>query len=309
MTNKNNDKAEKVKAEPAKTLVRQLYPEFTDFTLAKEVAADTLEKLKNLQSAPEKGILEDIFPSPGLMAGTLAVVCSTPSQGKTAYLANIVSELARTGRCVAVFLPDITAQDFMARILALRTGTSYRHLKPEWLAGENWSKIAEAGEQFSRSGVYFSQRTRMDTQDIINDMVRLAHQLKKTGLTLDAVVVDSLNYMHDDSCNNPLDLYGLRQTAQSLKLAVLCALGLEEGKRIKNGFIGLGDVRALGLDESHTDFIFCLQRPGFYDRSDLSMMRLAELFCIYSSGIKRSYLRLNFDYLTQAFTKEEPELK
>jgi len=302
MKNKKHEISEKGTSEPViKPVAIPLIPGFDN---GKETACSYLAKLEKAHlNTVEKGIGMDIFPGPGLREGKLTILCSMPSQGKTAYLANIVSELALQGRNVGVFLPDMPPEWFVARVLSLRTGADYTHLRRGTFPRDTWIKLKKAEEDLAQSGIYFSQLSSMNYWDIDAEASRLATELKKAGRKLDAVVIDSLNYLKQDEDVPELTM-GLSLLAHGSGAAVLCSLGLQENKNIIKRQVSLGDIRLAGINEQETNQILYLQRPGYYEPR-ISRDK-ANIRTIYGEDLSGYYLDLDFNNSTMKFTNNNP---
>ena len=301
MENKKKNIIGKVKPK----LVKHPNPEiprvcgFSDGSDAAISILDMIEKTHRGDEMPPNGIQLDVFPPHGLLPGTLTLISSMPGQGRTAYLANIASELARKERSVAVFLPNLTIDKFVTRMICIRTGLDVSRVCYGFLTREHWASINDAAKQLGQSGVYFSQQTIMSAGDIDHDTTMLAAELKKTGRKLDAVIVDSLNYVKVSGWPNPLST--LKSMAKKLGAAVICSRGLRETENIRDGFVGLGDIRAIGVNEANIDNIYHIRRPCYYNDNSAPKDQ-AELICVYRNHLRNSTWYLHFNSSSMAFT-------
>jgi len=292
--------AGKIDIKAAKNSLVKL-PVVKDFNTGKEVAEATVQKLEDFCNAPAKGIASELFPQSGLPPGTLTIICSMPSQGKTAYLANVAMELARTGRCAAIFLPDGTQEEFVSKMLAIGSGLRYYKIMRGELPRQDWSRLAAAKEEIAGSGLYFSELRATHPQYIHEAADKLSGELKKAGRKLDAVIVDSLEYTADFESDRPL--FWFRKIADELETSVICALKLRQNEKTEQGFVRLGDLREVGINEKETDLLLHLSRPEYYDRTDPTLTGKAAIWCLYSKDMRKHSAHLLFDHETLTFTK------
>jgi len=292
--------AGKIDIKAAKNSLAKI-PAVKEFNTVREVVEATVRKLEDFYNAPAKGIAQELFPPSGLPPGTLTIICSMPSQGKTAYLANMALELARSGRCAAVFLPDGTQEEFVSKMLAIGSSLKYRQLMRGYLTREDWPRLAAVKEEIAKAGLYFSELRNMHPQYIHEAAARLSAELKKAGRRLDAVIVDSLEYTADFESDRPL--FWFRKIADELETSVICALGLRQNEKTEHGFVRLGDLRAARINEKETDLLLHLSRPEYYDRTDPTLTGKATIWCLYSKDMRKHGAHLLFDHETLAFTR------
>jgi len=296
---KKNGAAGKAKPKPGKTSKTEM-PVVKGFSTGRETAVSMLRKMEDYHLLPPKKVIPmDIFPGQGLLPGTLTLICSMPGAGKTAYLANLVFKLAQDGRCAAVFLPAITAEGFVSRMVCIGSGAGYFQMMRGCIPRETWAKMTTAAAQLAGSGIYYSNLKTMTGYTIQDEACRLAAELKKTRHKLDAVIVDTLNYLEDIEFESSFQM--LRAMARELDTSVICSMGLQETKNIQKGYAWLGDIRAVGVDELETDLILNLRRPESYE-SDAAFRGHMDLLCVYSRELYNQNLHLWFHNQTMAVT-------
>ncbi|MCX5790696.1 MAG: hypothetical protein NTY45_00510, partial [Elusimicrobia bacterium] len=223
----------------------------------------------------------DLIPAPAFEPGALTLVCSMPSQGKSAYLANIALELQAKKRNAAIFLPDSDAEEFILKALCASAGVSYYSVIEGRLTVKNREAFMAAAGRFSRPGLYFSKNSIITAETIAASVEHLQETLKQAGQKLDAVLVDSLNYIkpEPEHYDDPLEV--LHGMAKKLQVSVICTFGARETPNTIKGRIELGDLRLAGIDERFTDQVLCLHRPEYYDRADPSLKNVAQLNRVY----------------------------
>lgn len=275
------------------------------FKTAADATPSIIEKLeKRLAAATHP-------PEPQLLSamakpGTVTIICSAPSIGKSAYLRNIALELQEQGKNAAIFLPDYTAEEFITRAICAKAGLNlHRYLNGE-LPRDKWKLFTGTADKLKARGLYFSDETHMNTNTIRYRARELSKALEQAGRKLDAVIIDSINYVNDEEYDVPA-LDGLRAMADKLKTAVICSFGLKETPSMRDGYIELTHVRAAGIAEGFTDSIYALHRPEYYDRADPTLKNKASLRRLYPClGAGGSSQHLGYNHETQAFTVIKP---
>lgn len=262
-----------------------------------------LNNLEKNCSGPKLEPLLDIFPDAGLQPGALTVVCSMPSIGKTAYLANVALGLVKKGKNVAVFLPDSTPGEFIYTAAAVNPG-DFRNKVCRYPGPKSlFNEFRTAAGQLPRTGLYLSKRSILDLGQIERDSEYLASELKAHGRRLDAVIVDSLSYMKDDEYLEGTFGY-LSEVAKKLQTSFICSFGLRPTERTSEGLVRLADIRAAGVDDSCTSLVLYLHRPEYYDRTDPTLKNKARLRFMYSKDTLplRDY-DLEFEHESLRFKK------
>lgn len=276
------------------------------FVSARELMPGVLKKMEAEFSGLGVGLAPDLVPG-GLLPGTLSVICSMPSIGKTAYLVNLALQLQSLGKNTAVFLPDLTSQEFLLRAMCARALVNLHALRAGRLPREKWAELMRAAETVSSPGLYFCRSSLMTDRDVARDMRALEKELGKTGRRLDVVIVDSLNYLKEDDFSITR-LGTLREMAKAMKVAVIGSYGLRQDEKTENGCITLADIRHNGLDEQETDSVLLLHRAEYYHREDPTLKNKASLLQVYSSTRWVRNLELYFRHETQTFSRVAPNI-
>lgn len=208
--------------------------------------------------------LDDVLG--GLRAGTMTVIGARPHMGKTDLAVNIARRAAQSGRRVAFFQLEMSAEEVAARVLAALTG----HPAGLTLRG----KFQQA--QFDRM---FDARQAIEAWPLfIDDTPRLAVsqiQARAKSLEPDLVIVDHLGLIPSDvagaayrgKVEQTAAVSGaLKAMAKTLGCPViaLCQLNREVEKRQDNHRPTLADLRWAGEIEQDADAVLFLYRASYY---------------------------------------------
>lgn len=277
----------------------------SDFISSGDLAVSVLKKMEESCSETPARPGLDLLPG-SLAPGTLTVICSLPHLGKSAYLVNLALELLDKKRNTAVFLPEYSAEEFTFKAICARAEVNYSKALLGSIPREKWPALTRAAGQLLDPGLFLSRSCKMTAADIAKEAKLLADVLKKDGRRLDAVIVDSLNFLDPgEYYSEPLE--SLENLARQLGTAVICSFDLRETPNMRKGNVRLGDARLAGIDEHYADQIYHLHRPEYYDRSDPTLKGMAVLRRLYPYlGGRQEELNLRFNRETLAFSVIKP---
>ena len=144
----------------------------------------------------------DLLPN-CLVPGTVTVICSSPVIGKSAYLTNLAIEAQDKKLNMAVFLTESSTQEFSFKAICARAKTNGFGLMRGRFIREKWPDIKRSTKEFSAPGLYFADRSTLTVGEIADDVQLLTDILKRDGHKLDAILLDSVNYLSPQDCYPP----------------------------------------------------------------------------------------------------------
>jgi replicative DNA helicase len=219
----------------------------------------------------------------GLHPQELTIVAGRTSMGKTAHCSTIAWNLARRGKCVAVFVNEQRKDSFMGRMLCAAADVSFKAYREGRLSVFEKMYIEEAVADFKNLPIFWDQRSSMSVASIRARSARL----KRSG-ELDAILVDQLSRvsregiwekgMRTDEVIGE-KVAALKGVAVDLKVPLV--LYHQVGRAsVKNQDARptLVDLAESGKIEQHADNVAFLHRPGYYNREDQSLKDKAEIF-------------------------------
>lgn len=196
----------------------------------------------------------------GLETGRLTFVASRPSQGKTAFAANLINYISvEKDLPVALFSLEMARYNFFERMLAIRTHTLINVLKTGWLSHRQWAHTSKEIEILSKAPLFIDDTLRLHSSEIIKQTIRLSKELKKKKTPLKLLIIDYLQLMKDctpQNINRILD--DLRTLAQELSLSIVVLTQCKHGP--KGTLPNLSDLRPATIQTVPNDLVIFIQK-------------------------------------------------
>jgi len=211
----------------------------------------------------------------GLKPHELIIVAARPGMGKTAFALNLATNMAISGKTVALFNMEMSAEQLVMRMLASVGQIEGGKLKSGNLKNEDWKRVNEAISRLADTKMYIDDTSGMTINEIRAKCRRLASM--KDGL--DIVIIDYLQLIQgsDRYKGNRVQEVteisrSLKTLAMELKIPVIALSQLSrsvEGKGRKDNRPILSDLRESGSIEQDADIVAMLHRDDYYDREQL----------------------------------------
>lgn len=211
----------------------------------------------------------------GLKPHELIIVAARPGMGKTAFALNLATNIAISGKTVALFNMEMSAEQLVMRMLASVGQIEGGKLKSGNLKNEDWKRVNEAISRLADTKMYIDDTAGMTINEIRAKCRRLASM--KDGL--DIVIIDYLQLIQgsDRYKGNRVQEVteisrSLKTLAMELKIPVIALSQLSrsvEGKGRKDNRPILSDLRESGSIEQDADIVAMLHRDDYYDREQL----------------------------------------
>lgn len=209
----------------------------------------------------------------GMRAGDLVIIAGASSMGKTSVSRNVAYSVARSGKNVAFFSLEMTAEQLAERTLsaeARRLGYSrvpYRDMNNATVSGDDLESLKETAERLSGRLVVD------DTPGVTVTDIRLRSRLAERKLgSLDLIVIDYLQIMEIPQHQGDNRTVAIGRTTKALKamakefgcpVIVLSQLSRayfsREGKRPQ-----LVDLRESGSIEQDADKVMFVHREAYF---------------------------------------------
>lgn len=248
---------------------------------------DRLSKMTDPQTADDyKGIpcgiseLDKILT--GLNKSDLIILGARPGMGKTAFALNIARNVAvNAGKTVCFFSLEMSRDQLAQRLLSSEAAIPSDKLRTAELEDDDWTRLAQAGEQLSKAELYFDETSTIT----VPEMKAKLRRMKK----VDLVIVDYLGLMHTPRQNDNR-VQEISEITRSLKImakelkvpVIVCAqLSRATEQKGKSHKPALADLRDSGSIEQDADIVLFLYRENYYDsektgEENLSDPNLAE---------------------------------
>lgn len=185
----------------------------------------------------------------GLTNGDLMVVGGHKKQGKTAFALSLVNHICLENQVPTVFFSLNTAkEDFLMRLISLRSLTSAPFLQTGCFPPAPWAKTMQAYKEVSRAPLFVDDSPSLSVSQVYLRACLLADNLKKQGKKLGFIVVDSAHLLRgngeqkNDSQNTVGEMLKSLATALQVPVLVLpqlvdgCA-NIRDGITLKNKFL------------------------------------------------------------------------
>ncbi|MCQ2454815.1 MAG: replicative DNA helicase [Clostridia bacterium] len=232
---------------------------------------DRLNKMTDPETADDyKGIPSGISGLDrvitGLNKSDLIILGARPGMGKTAFALNIARNVAvNSKKTVCFFSLEMTRDQLAQRLLSSEAAISSDKLRTADLQSDDWTRLAQAGEQLSKAELYFDETSSITVPE-------MKAKLRRMG-KVDLVVVDYLGLMHtprqiDNRVQEISEITrSLKIMAKELKVPVIVCAQLSRAteQKGKSHKPALADLRDSGSIEQDADIVLFLYREGYYD--------------------------------------------
>jgi replicative DNA helicase len=206
----------------------------------------------------------------GMQPSDLVILAARPAMGKTAFVLNIATNAALSGKKVAIFTLEMSKEQLMARVLSAVARVDSSRLRKGDLSDEEQDRLMEGARRI------YEHKTHLGIDEtpgisLMELRSRCRRYHKENGL--DMIVIDYLQLMtmgadRPDSREREISeiSMGLKNLAKELKVPVLALAQLNRGpdsrpdKRPK-----LSDLRESGSMEQDADMIMFIYRDEYYN--------------------------------------------
>jgi len=245
----------------------------------------------------------------GLMPSDLIVLAARPSMGKTALALNIMLNVARAGRTVAMFSLEMSAAQIADRIVCMTQGLDSHAVRTRRLGEHEWELAIEAAVRLGALPIHIDDEPRQRSTEIWAK----ARRVPDLGL----VIIDFLQEVGDEPLpgQNRNELIGgvvgrFKALARDLDVPVLCLSQLSRASEKRpDKRPELADLRDSGVIEQTADVVMLLHRPAHYNPDDSP--GVAEVHVAKHRNGPTGFVKLSFDKRTTRFgsletRREEP---
>lgn len=256
--------------------------ERSDFIHIKDVIVSVYDRLDTLQ----KGASEEVL---GVKSGfsdldqyvvgfgksDLIIVGARPGVGKTAFVLNIATNVAkRTKKAVAIFQLEMGADQVVQRIISSEAIVDSKKLKLGTLDESDWEKLANATAELAETDILIDANPNVS----VTAMKAKLRRVKNLGL----VVIDYLQLMQGEKRrdgNRTAEVgeisRGLKIMAKELNVPIIVCAQLSRGTEKEHKKPMLSDLRESGSIEQDADIVMFLSRD--YYGEDPEKANIAEV--------------------------------
>ena len=245
-----------------------------EFLSMPEMVSSYMAELTDLQSRPgltgvPSGYRRLDVMTAGFQKSDVIIVGARPSMGKTAFGLSLALNAALTGKKVAIFSLEMSAQSLMRRFIAMKSLVDLQRLRTGWVEDHEWGQIEAASTDLNQLGIYINDTSGNPVRSMRSQLKRL---IARSG-AIDMVVVDYLGLIGPSSekpdynrvqevSKISRDLKGLAREFD-IPFIVLSQLNREVEKQ-GDKRPKLSDLRDSGSIEQDADVVMFLYREDYY---------------------------------------------
>ena len=211
----------------------------------------------------------------GLGRSDLVILAARPGMGKTSFVLNIATNVAKRGMPVAVFSLEMTKEQLTSRIISAEAHIDSQIMRSGNIQVDEWDNISRAVGEISDLPIYLDDTSNVSVSDIKAKIRRLNQDPNKENVGL--VVIDYLQLMSTGK-RNESRVQEISEITRNLKimakelnvpLIVLSQLSrsAEKGQG-RDARPALSDLRDSGSIEQDADVVLFLYRDAYYSQGD-----------------------------------------
>jgi len=206
----------------------------------------------------------------GFQKSDLIILAGRPSMGKTAFALNLTENILKKYKVPIIFFSlEMSKEQLIYRLLSNETGISQTRLKVGNLYKEDWYKLKESIQNYSRLPFFIDDQANLTTQDIRSKVKKILFEQNKIGL----IVIDYLQLLLNSKLKSENRVQELSQITRGLKnlakefqipIIALSQLSRNVENRINKRPV-LSDLRESGSIEQDADLVLMLYRENYYN--------------------------------------------
>lgn len=204
----------------------------------------------------------------GLHKGDLVIIAARPSVGKTAFMLEMVRNLAvNVKKKVLVFSLEMSKDQVADRLLSLQSGVGLMDIRMGNLEGRNWDKCKEAMDELYEADIYID-----DTPGQHISELRTKCRKWDLEVGVDAIFVDYLQLLQGRTKDNRAQevseiSQGLKNIARELRVPLIALSQLNRSIESRHDRRPqLSDLRESGAIEQDADIVIFLHREAYYNK-------------------------------------------
>jgi len=199
----------------------------------------------------------------GMHRGDLIIVAGRPSMGKTAFVANVLENVANQGYRALFCSLEMPQAQLVERFIAANGKVRYHNIRTGLFSEADYPKMHNACERLQAFPLWIDDSPSVSLRDV----KAKARKLKKAGL--DVLAIDYLQLMQMPGKNRVQEVgeisRGLKVLARELDITILALSQLSravDGRQDKRPL--MSDLRDSGEIEQDADVILFPFRPAAY---------------------------------------------
>ena len=199
----------------------------------------------------------------GLNRTDLILLAARPAMGKSTFVMNIATNVAKQGHAVAVFSLEMSREQLISRMLSADALIQGSQLRTGNLSVDEWTKVAVSAQNIARMPMYIDDSAGIT----VAEMKAKLRRVPNLGL----VIIDYLQLMSsgrriENRVQEVSEITrNLKVMAKELNIPVLTLsqLARDSEKRTSHRPV-LSDLRDSGSIEQDADIVLFLYREDYY---------------------------------------------
>ena len=233
-------------------------------------AFDNIESMyqnKNKISGISSGFVDLDEKISGLNPSDLIILAARPAMGKSAFVLNIASYVAKHKTPVMIFSLEMSKEQMVNRILSSESEVDSMKLRNANLDSDDWLKLGSASGKLSEIPLYID-----DTPGLSSSELRAKCRKAKLEKGIGLVIVDYLQLM-ESKTKSPSRQQEVSEISRSLKILAkelkVPVIALSQLSRASESRTDhrpmLSDLRESGSIEQDADIVMFIHREDYYD--------------------------------------------
>lgn len=216
----------------------------------------------------------------GMNGGELILVAARPAMGKTAFVLNIVHNLAvmKNIPCV-IFSLEMSRKQLMSRIIAMDAMVDSKSLKLGTLSDDDWDKVIESADVLGKAPIYIEADYAVTLSDLRS---RCRYHKQNNGIKL--IVLDYLQLMSTTKNVESRQQFisdisrGLKNLSIELDVPIIALSQLSRAVDSRTDHKPvLSDLRESGAIEQDADVVMFIYRDEYYNPENTTKPNTAEI--------------------------------
>lgn len=240
----------------------------------------------------------------GLNRTDLILLAARPAMGKSTFVMNIATNVAKQGHAVAVFSLEMSREQLISRMLSADALIQGSQLRTGNLSVDEWTKVAVSAQNIARMPMYIDDSAGIT----VAEMKAKLRRVPNLGL----VVIDYLQLMSsgrriDNRVQEVSEITrNLKVMAKELDVPIitLSQLSRSPDKRTGDHRPVLSDLRESGSIEQDADLVMFLYRDEYYN-DDSEDKGVAEVIVAKNRHGATDTVKLAFDGQHTRFLSRE----